>query len=419
MGAIASIHLALAALSPSIALPADPSVTPKTPSALETAMDEIGLFRSTLDVDELDAAGEVLPEAAVPEAAIDETLDEEPEEVPSRFEPFVAPVPFRSPSLGWGGALTAGSLIHIDPEERTTPPSSLAVAGFGSENESFGGVFSARGHLLEDLFRPRFAFAAGRANYEFFGIGSDAGDRGRSADLRTEFYIARLASLVRLPTEELGRLGQSLYLGPVILFRRNEHSVRSASGMPAGFPLPSFEEDELGLGLGLERDTRDNRFAPDTGTFFEFEALFYSESLVGNEDYQIYDLSLAAYHGIGFDTVLAGRGFGRLTGGDVPFNELGQHDLRGYERGRYRDEVHLAGEIELRRALFWRFGGVAFAGLGQVAPGLDELDGDHLLWSAGFGFRFQLTRESPLNYRTDVAWGRDGFEFYFSLGEEF
>jgi hypothetical protein len=108
-----------------------------------------------------------------------------------------------------------------------------------------------------------------------------------------------------------------------------------------------------------------------------------------------------------------------LSGGDVPFNELGQHDLRGYERGRYRDEVHVAGEVELRRPLFWRFSGVTYAGLGQVAPELGELDDHNLLWSAGFGLRFQLTRESQLNYRSDVAWGRDGFEFYFSLGEEF
>ena len=52
-------------------------------------------------------------------------------------------------------------------------------------------------------------------------------------------------------------------------------------------------------------------------------------------------------------------------------------------------------------------------------PEIDDLEEDNLLWSAGFGLRFQLTRESPLNYRTDVGWGRDGFEFYFSLGEEF
>jgi hypothetical protein len=381
-------------------------------------VEAIGLYRSSLDVDELDASGPILEDPAVTEA--EASGDADPDATPSRFEPFVAPIAFRSPSLGWGGALTLGSIVHRDPIARTTAPSTVAVAGFGSENESFGGVFSFRGHVLEDRLRPRLAFAMGRANYEFFGIGSDAGSDGRSADLRTEFTLVRTVVLVRLPTEGLGRLGRSLYLGPLIEYRENEHSVRSVSvGRPPGFPLPSFDEDDLGLGFVIERDTRNDNFAPSSGTFFEFESRFFSESLRGDEDYQTYALSLASYHDVGFRTVLAWRGLSRLSGGDIPFNELGQHDLRGYERGRYRDEVHLAGEVELRRPLFWRFGGAAFGGLGQVASKLGELDGDNLLWSVGFGLRFQLTRESPLNYRTDVAWGRDGFEFYISLGEEF
>ena len=64
-------------------------------------------------------------------------------------------------------------------------------------------------------------------------------------------------------------------------------------------------------------------------------------------------------------------------------------------------------------------GGVVYPGLDQVGPEIDDLETDNLLWSAGFGLRFQLTKENPLNYRTDVGWGRDGFEFYFSPGEEF
>ena len=417
---LAALANVLCSALPCLAEPLEAAASPDgPPSTLETAIDEIGLYRTGLDINELDASGEILRDPALTEAEPDEPDPEHPDETPSRFEPFVAPIPFRSPSLGWGGALTVGSLFRMDPEDRATPPSTFAVAGFGSENESFGGVFSFRGHAMKDFLRPRLAIAAGRANYEFFGIGSDAGANGLSADLRTEFTLVRTTLLFRLPTEELGRLGQRLFLGPLIEFSHNEHSVRKARGLPPGFPLPSFDEDDLALGFVLERDTRNDIFTPSTGTFFEFETRIFSESVASDEDYQTYDLSLAGYHDVGFETVFAWRGLGRLSGGDVPFNELGQHDLRGYERGRYRDETHFAGEIELRRPLFWRFGGTVFTGLGQVAPELDELDDDNLLWSAGFGLRFQLTRESPLNYRTDVAWGRDGFEFYFSLGEEF
>ena len=81
--------------------------------------------------------------------------------------------------------------------------------------------------------------------------------------------------------------------------------------------------------------------------------------------------------------------------------------------------MHLATELEVRQHLFWRLGGAVFAGLGQVAPAVDEFDTDRILWSAGLGLRFQLTEQNRMNYRTDVAWGRDGFEFYFSITEAF
>ena len=105
--------------------------------------------------------------------------------------------------------------------------------------------------------------------------------------------------------------------------------------------------------------------------------------------------------------------------GNPPFNDLSGHDLRGYERGRYRDEMHLAGEVELRQLLFWKIGGAVFAGLGQVAPELGQFETDTLLWSVGFGARYRLTENNRMNYRTDLAWGRDGFEFYFSITEAF
>jgi hypothetical protein len=53
----------------------------------------------------------------------DEEDDARPEE--KRGEPFVAPIPFRSPTLGWGGALAGGYIFRIDPEDRDSPPFSL------------------------------------------------------------------------------------------------------------------------------------------------------------------------------------------------------------------------------------------------------------------------------------------------------
>lgn len=80
------------------------------------------------------------------------------------------------------------------------------------------------------------------------------------------------------------------------------------------------------------------------------------------------------------------------TGGQPPFYgncTYGTNsELRGYQAGRYLDRYMFATQAEYRLVLPWRYGLVAFGGLGEVAPGVDSSkrqilarggDGDPLL----------------------------------------
>jgi hypothetical protein len=121
--------------------------------------------------------------------------------------------------------------------------------------------------------------------------------------------------------------------------------------------------------------------------------------------------------------VLAWRGYLQWIDGSAPFFALcsfGQgSDLRGYTSGKYRDYAMLAGQAEYRWRLSPRWGVVAFAGAGQIAPSLGAMSTEHLLASAGGGVRFRLGKENPLNFRMDFAWGRDGGALYLAVGEAF
>lgn len=103
----------------------------------------------------------------------------------------------------------------------------------------------------------------------------------------------------------------------------------------------------------------------------------------------------------------------------MPFFALSGHDLRGYESGRYRDRMHLASEVEYRRHLWKRISGAVFGGVGEVVEQLGDVNTSDLLWNGGAGVRFRLTKDNPLHYRIDLAVGQDGWEYYFSIGEEF
>jgi hypothetical protein len=365
------------------------------------------------------ALAEDAPAAADSALAEEAPTAETDEEEPEAREFFIAPMPSHDSSFGWGVAIAGGMIFRVDPEDPETPPSTLAVAGFGSENDSWAAVLSSNLHLAGDRWRVRASAGTATVYYEFYGIGAGAGIRGISVPFRTEYRGAKLDLLRRVAWDPLGRLGEGLYLGVLAELSTLETNLESQRPLPSRLSPDVFDTTRAILGLRLERDTRDDRFFPREGSLFNARFEFSNEAWGSDEDYQRLDLEHRSYHSLDPLTVFAWRAYLRSADGDVPFYDLYAHDLRGYENGRYRDEATVAGELELRRRLLSRLHVVAFTGLGQVAAGVGRLSSDKLLWSAGAGVRFQLTQSSELHYAIDGAWGRDGFEFYFSLGQAF
>ena len=87
--------------------------------------------------------------------------------------------------------------------------------------------------------------------------------------------------------------------------------------------------------------------------------------------------------------------------------------------GRYRDKHLMATQVEVRAPLFWRFGGVVFGGLGDVAPKLTGFAFRSLKPTIGAGLRVRVDDVEGTNLRLDVAVGRRALGFYASFGEAF
>jgi outer membrane translocation and assembly module TamA len=69
---------------------------------------------------------------------------------------------------------------------------------------------------------------------------------------------------------------------------------------------------------------------------------------------------------------------------------------------------------------FGKFGFVAFAGVGEVAPSFSNLNSDELLPGGGAGIRFLVARQNRINFRIDYAWGKAGSRgLYIGVGEAF
>lgn len=181
----------------------------------------------------------------------------------------------------------------------------------------------------------------------------------------------------------------------------------------------------VGSALGLVGvvDTRDNIINAYKGTLAEISSYYFLRPLGSTFGFTNINATYQRYWQVKRKHILAFQARTRFTFGDVPFldlSTLGNDDiLRGYPKNRFRDNHFLGSQMEYRFPLFWRFGGVAFAGAGEVFGPHSELRLDRAKYSVGTGLRFVINPAERLNIRIDYGYGRYGGYFYFMVGESF
>lgn len=180
----------------------------------------------------------------------------------------------------------------------------------------------------------------------------------------------------------------------------------------------------IGVGPRLIWDDRDRNMASTRGSRLELSATFHHGAMGSDYDYTSIVVNLRHYVPLPRQHVLAVQSYIELGYGDVPFQAMpplgGDSRLRGFFAGRYKDKHMYALQTEYRLPVYWRFGGTVFAGLGNVAGTLDELDLLDPRFAAGFGVRYALNPDDGVNIRADFAATNEAdFGFYLSLGEAF
>ncbi|MEQ8241669.1 MAG: BamA/TamA family outer membrane protein [Cyclobacteriaceae bacterium] len=178
------------------------------------------------------------------------------------------------------------------------------------------------------------------------------------------------------------------------------------------------------LGPAFKFDSRDNVIYPTKGYFIGAQTLF---NPIGDFQYSSYILDVRKY--INFKDakhIFAFQLRANFTGGaDVPFYKLpqlgGDDRLRGIENASlYRDNQLIYAQAEYRRHLFWRFGGVAFAGVGDVASSIGDFQTSSLKYIVGLGGRFAVIPSKKLNIRCDLGISNEGqYGIYIGMREAF
>ncbi len=327
----------------------------------------------------------------------------------------VAPVPGRSPQLGWQLTLGVGYFLTPKDEESDTPPSILGGFGMTSENDSYaygGGVYL---HLLDDDLRVKAGAAYADVRYEFFGVGTDFNRLDLSIFIRQKMplYFGTAAY----------RVWKKLYAGLGYMTGTVETTATIDFAIPdPNLVNPLGDLDIAAWMIPIEWDSRDHEQFPRSGWKVEGRAMIYNESAGSDFNAETYKIAGNYYLPMRERDVLATRLMMRWTEGDAPFfiksSFGGSTDLRGYTSGRFRDNMMYALQTEYR----WQFNNrwifTGFVGVGEVAERFSDF-GDYYLPAAGVGARFVLSQKHRVGLSFDVARGRTGTEYYVGVGEAF
>lgn len=326
----------------------------------------------------------------------------------------IAPIPFLNPSQGWGLALVGQYIFTM--EDDSSPPSIVAGGAFYTEKHSYGGVLGYLGKLRNDHWRLGLLTGKATIFYNFYGIGYDENKKNFAIPIEQNISFVGLQVLYRVAERVFTGI-QFLGAGLKTSISTSDPQYESAAAEL------STESKFFAPIIKIQRDARNDTFYPTDGSLSNISAEFHQESWGDIDTYQIYKLDWNQYLKVADFDVLAYRVMTRLTYGNVPFYDLSsfgmQSDLRGFESGKYRDKMMWAGQGEWRHRFTDRWGSVAFAGLGEVAPSFSEFKYSKVLTSGGLGARFRIADKNPVDFRFDVAYGDKNVSYYFSVGQAF
>ena len=327
----------------------------------------------------------------------------------------VAPIPISSPAIGTGVVLAGGYIFPFRKADMVSPPSVVGGAALFTNNGSRALALAAEFYLKQNTYHITSMYVRGNLNYDFYGVGT-AADQGKKLPLKQTGQV--------FLGEILYRIAGKFFVGPRALAGNSTITLRPNDGSTVP-PPPDLGIDTglTSLGIRVNRDTRANRFYPTQGTLFDFTSNFFSEALGSKYSFQAYRSTFNYYRSFGSKQVLAYNLFLCATAGNAPF--YGEcvfgtnNQLRGYVAGQFIDRDMIATQLEYRRELVWRFGVAVFGGLGEVAPSVSQFRYDNILPAVGGGVRFKLSRKYNVNFRADIAQGKDGHTFSMGIGEAF
>ena len=223
-------------------------------------------------------------------------------------------------------------------------------------------------------------------------------------------------------------LNENLFVGMLYDMQHNNiRKIIDGGELQSDAPIGIKGGRNMGIGPGMVLDSRNSTLYPTSGTFLNAGITLFSKAFGSEYNYASYVVDYRKYMKLlGPKNILALQFNANLSSGtDIPFYKLaklgGDDRLRGIaHKNLYIDRQSYFLQAEVRQELFWRFGGVLFAGMGDVAPGIGDFSLRDTRFVVGAGGRFQALKHEKMNIRLDIGFTDNGqASFYMSVREAF
>lgn len=313
-------------------------------------------------------------------------------------------------TVGFSFGAMLNGYYKINQKDTISPSSSTSIIGMYTTNKSYFAAFVQQFYLNEDKWRLKLIGGFGNANLQVY---NDFGDAGQFVDYSTLMSIFSLDVKRKVYKKFYGGLSGSLmtanttfdYLDPGTGENYVDKQVMN------------------NLGVNVLYDSRNNLNYPTKGLQVYFNTQFYQDWMGNDSSFTRIEFTYNAYFNFKSDKrVLMLRYYSLSSFGEVPFqgqNVIRGDDIRGYSKGKYRDNQIYSYQVEYRHRFENRFGFVAFAGIAAAVPKMLDLLHTMYLPGAGVGVRYMLIKKEKINIGIDVALGRDDWSLTFRLGEAF
>jgi outer membrane protein assembly factor BamA len=324
------------------------------------------------------------------------------------------PTAYYTPEKKFGVGLLMVGLYKTDNATSEEQPSSLVLNSFASINQSYGVQVENMTFLNQGQQRLLLDLELHNEAAVYYGVGIEQGDQNPN---HHEFNEQLYSFKPRWMTEVANHY--FIGVGADFIYTSADSLELVATEAPVDSTTILPDNFSSGIVVTSIYDSRDYRLNATKGWLFQLDAGLYQNDQF--DSFSTYNIELANYIDLGSTPgLIAWQVQGHLTSGDVPWNllpDLGGSDaMRGYIRGRYRDQQMMMGQVEYRLPVFQRYGMVFWGAVGSVAPKVSELT-DTLLTAYGTGFRFKV--KDNINLRLDVGVGENETNFYLNVNEVF